>query len=134
MFAALVALHVIVAVSLVLVVLLQTGRGAELGAAFGGLGQATYGRGQYTFVHKVTTALAIVFMLTSLSLAFISTERPRSSIVEPTESRPAAAEQAPATAPTAPAAPAAPAAGAAAPAAPEPTLPQKDAPPPGGSK
>ncbi len=52
MFVALVIVHVVVAVSLVLIVLLQTGRGAELGAAFGGLGQATYGRGQSTFISK----------------------------------------------------------------------------------
>ena len=105
MYIALIVVHIIVAVSLVLIVLLQQGRGAELGAAFGGLGQATYGRGQYTFVHKLTTALAIIFMVTSLSLAFISTERPQSSIFSPTDARPATSGQ-PAGAPGAPATPA----------------------------
>ncbi len=88
MFVALVIVHVVVAVSLVLIVLLQTGRGAELGAAFGGLGQATFGRGQSTFISKLTTVIAIIFMSTSLSLAFISIERPRSSILTPADSRP----------------------------------------------
>jgi preprotein translocase subunit SecG len=126
MYLLLVVVHVVVAISLVLIVLLQQGRGAELGAAFGGMGQATYGRGQYTFVHKVTTALAVVFMATSLSLAFISTETPRSSILSGSEGAP------PAPALPAPAAPAAPAPAAAAPAstrAETPTLPQQPAPP-----
>ncbi|HKI97865.1 MAG TPA: preprotein translocase subunit SecG [bacterium] len=128
MYVALVIVHIIVSISLVLIVLLQQGRGAELGAAFGGLGQTTYGRGEYTFVAKVTTALAVVFMVTSLSLAFISTERPRSSILSPADSRPAAAEQQlPASAPT-------PAPATQQPTAPAtPTLPQQAAPPAGGS-
>lgn len=81
MFIALLIVHVIVAVSLVFIVLLQTGRGAELGAAFGGMGQATQGRGQSTFLSKATTVIAVVFMSTSLSLAFISTNRPTTSIL-----------------------------------------------------
>jgi preprotein translocase subunit SecG len=128
MYAALVVVHVIVAVSLVLIVLLQQGRGAELGAAFGGMGQATYGRGQYTFVHKMTTALAIVFMVSSLSLAFISIERPRSSILSPADSRPATSQESGALpTPAVPAPSAAPAAPAGA------TLPQQDAPPAAGT-
>jgi len=135
MYIALIAVHIIVAVSLVLIVLLQQGRGAELGAAFGGLGQATYGRGQYTFVHKLTTALAIIFMVTSLSLAFISTERPQSSIFSPTDARPASSEQpagapaAPATAPPATGGGAAPANAPGAASSPAPTIPQQPAPP-----
>ena len=125
MYIALIIVHVLVAVSLVLVVLLQAGRGAELGAAFGGMGQTTFGRGQYTFIHKVTTALAVVFMVTSLSLAFISTESPRTSILSPSDSKPAATQEQPANAATVPvptpATPAAPA---------MPTLPQQNAPAP----
>lgn len=135
MYIALVVVHILVSVSLVLIVLLQQGRGAELGAAFGGLGQATYGRGQYTFVAKVTTALAIVFMVTSLSLAFIARERPTGSILSPSDSRPAAAQLPPAApaktehkAP-APAAPTATLPQKPAPAAPAATLPQQPAPP-----
>ena len=128
MFVLLIVIHVIAAVSLVLIVLLQTGRGAELGAAFGGMGQATYGRGQYTFIHKVTTVLAVVFMTTSLSLAFISTERPRTSLLSPADAVPVPAQPAaPAGTPQLPAAPttAAPAstAPAAAPQAPAPAKP-----------
>ena len=102
MFAALTALHVIVAISLVLVVLLQTGRGAELGAAFGGMGQATSGRGKSTFISKFTTAIAIIFMLTSLSLAFLTRERPQSSLLQ--GNQPVQQAPAPAT-PPAPAQP-----------------------------
>ena len=97
MIAALTALHVIVAISLVLVVLLQTGRGAELGAAFGGMGQATSGRGQSTFISKFTTGIAIIFMITSLSLAFLTTERPQSSLLQ--GNRPVQQAPAPATPP-----------------------------------
>lgn len=103
MFITLIVVHVIASISLVIIVLLQTGKGAELGAAFGGVGQATTTRGQYTLVHKVTTALAIIFMSTSLSLAFISTERPRTSLLAPEETSSAPAPQAPAAPQTAPA-------------------------------
>ena len=79
MFFILVIIHVLVSLFLVFVVLLQTGRGAELGAAFGGMGQATYGRGQSTFITKFTTGLAVIFMSTSLTLAFLSSEQPTQS-------------------------------------------------------
>lgn len=98
MIAALTALHVIVAISLVLIVLLQTGRGAELGAAFGGMGQATYGRGQSTFISKLTTGVAIIFMITSLSLAFWTRELPQGSLLQGTRT----SQQAPANAPAQP--------------------------------
>lgn len=81
MFFAIVIVHVLVSIFLVFVVLLQTGRGAELGAAFGGMGQATFGRGQSTFITKFTTALAVIFMTTSLSLAFLSSEQPGRSVI-----------------------------------------------------
>lgn len=88
MFLALVIIHVLVSVFLVFVVLLQTGRGAELGAAFGGMGQATYGRGQSTFITKFTTGLAVIFMSTSLSLAFLSSERPSQSVLSSQSGQP----------------------------------------------
>ena len=68
------ALHVIVCVILVLVVLLQSGRGADLAGAFGGgATQTAFGsRGPASFLSKMTTIAAIVFMLTSLSLAMMS--------------------------------------------------------------
>jgi preprotein translocase subunit SecG len=69
------ALHVIVCVILVLVVLLQSGKGADLAGAFGGgATQTAFGsRGPASFLSKMTTVAAIVFMLTSISLALIST-------------------------------------------------------------
>ncbi len=68
-------LHVIVCVILVLVVLLQSGKGADLAGAFGGgATQTAFGsRGPASFLSKMTTVAAVVFMLTSISLALIST-------------------------------------------------------------
>ena len=66
----LVAFHVLVSLFLILVVLLQTGKGASLGAAFGGASDTMFGaRGAGSFLSKMTTVVAIVFILTSLALA-----------------------------------------------------------------
>jgi preprotein translocase subunit SecG len=67
------ALHVIVCIFLVAVVLLQRGKGAQVGAVFGGGGGATMfgGRGAGNFLTKLTTGAAIVYMLTSLSLSYL---------------------------------------------------------------
>lgn len=74
-------LHVIVAVFLILVVLLQTGKGAEMGAAFGGASQTVFGSGGPAgFMAKLTTTAAVVFMLTSLSLAYFSSGRTKGAI------------------------------------------------------
>lgn len=55
--------------------LIQSGKGAEIGAAFGGSSQTLFGsRGAATFLNKMTTVVAIVFMLTSLALAVIQTK------------------------------------------------------------
>ena len=99
MFTLLLTLHIIMAITLVMVVLLQSGRGAELGAAFGGMGQATYGASKSTFISKFTTGVAIIFMSTSLSLAFLTTDRPKSSLLN----RPAPAANTAPAARTAPA-------------------------------
>lgn len=74
MTAFIITIHVIVSIALILIVLLQTGKGASMGAVFGGAGsQALFGQtGAATFLGKLTTGAAIVFMLTSLSLAYIS--------------------------------------------------------------
>ena len=126
----LVTLHVIVSLALIIVVLLQSGKGAEMGASFGASGsQSVFGAGGgNTFMSKLTTSAAIIFMLTSLSLAFISGKGGGSSIMSGKGARkaakpapmggmplqqpaaPAKAPAAPATAPVSPAAPAAPAA------------------------
>jgi preprotein translocase subunit SecG len=66
-------IHIIVCLFLIAVVLLQSGKGAEMGAAFGGSSQTLFGsRGAASFLSKMTTAAAIVFMLTSLSLAVMT--------------------------------------------------------------
>lgn len=71
----LLAVHIMVAVFLIFIVLIQSGKGAELGAAFGGSSQTLFGsRGAATFFSKLTTITAVVFMVTSLSLAIVSTK------------------------------------------------------------
>ena len=79
----LVTLHIIVCFALIIVVLLQSGKGAEMGASFGASGsQSVFGAGGgNTFMSKLTTSAAIIFMLTSLSLAFISGKGGSSSIM-----------------------------------------------------
>jgi preprotein translocase subunit SecG len=71
-----VVLHVIVCVFLIAVVLLQRGKGAQVGAVFGGGGGATMfgGRGAGNFLTKLTAGAAIVFMATSLTLAYMGLE------------------------------------------------------------
>ncbi len=77
--------HTLISILLIVVVLLQAGRGAELGAAFGGIGQAAAGRPPTTLLTKVTAVLATLFMLSSLWLAFWYRTVP-SSVVQPKQS------------------------------------------------
>ncbi|HAK61463.1 MAG TPA: preprotein translocase subunit SecG [Nitrospiraceae bacterium] len=73
----LIALHVIVSVILILMVLLQKGKGADIGAAFGGASQTVFGpRGAQSFLAKLTTGAAVLFMVTSLVLALIASQKP----------------------------------------------------------
>jgi len=81
MFELILVIHIIACISIIFFVLLQSGRGAELGAAFGSVGQANSVRGNMTGVGKITTGVAIVFMLTSLSLAYLSSDTARDSVV-----------------------------------------------------
>jgi preprotein translocase subunit SecG len=63
-------IHLVVCFFLIFIVLIQSGKGAELGAAFGGSSQTLFGaRGAATFFSKLTTIAAVVFMITSLLLA-----------------------------------------------------------------
>jgi preprotein translocase subunit SecG len=80
----LIIIHVIVSLALIMIVLLQTGKGADIGAAFGvGASQTLFGStGASTFLSKATTVAAVVFMITSLSLAFVSGKRGDGSIME----------------------------------------------------
>ena len=68
-------LHVIVCIFLVAVVLLQRGKGAEIGAVFGGGASSTVfgSRGAGNFLTKLTTGSAIVYMITSLTLSYLYT-------------------------------------------------------------
>jgi len=78
----LVIVHVFVAVALILIVLLQAGKGAALGAAFGGASQTVFGpRGPGSFLGKLTTAAAGIFMVTSLILAVFSSARLDGSVI-----------------------------------------------------
>jgi preprotein translocase subunit SecG len=98
--------HVLVAIALVLIVLLQTGRGSEIGAAFGsGASQTLFGSsGTSGFMTRLTTIVVVVFMVTSLVLAIMYS---RGRISSPMRSQPAPIQQN-VPAPPAPAAPAAP--------------------------
>ncbi len=79
----LIILHVVVCVALIMIVLLQTGKGADMGAAFGGGGSQTLfgSTGASTFLSKATTVAAIIFMLTSLVLAYLSSHRSGSTMM-----------------------------------------------------
>ena len=124
-------IHLVACVFLILVVLLQTGKGAEMGAVFGGGGSSTLfgASGAGNFLTKLTTGTAIVFFLTSLTLAYSSIARTRGTVFDrslpeppplnaPAEKQAAAENKAPqAAAPAEPAPPpAAPAQGESAPA------------------
>ncbi|ABQ26248.1 preprotein translocase subunit SecG [Geotalea uraniireducens] len=79
----LIILHIFVSLALIVIVLLQSGKGAEMGASFGAGGsQSVFGAGGgTTFLSKLTTSAAVIFMLTSLTLAFVSGKGGSSSIM-----------------------------------------------------
>ncbi len=91
--------HILAALAIIALVLLQQGKGADAGAAFGAGGSGTVfgARGAASFLTRTTAALAVVFFLTSLGLAwFASQQVERRSVVERTEAPPAASERVPA--------------------------------------
>ena len=80
--------HILAAIAIVALVLLQQGKGADAGAAFGAGGSGTVfgARGAASFLTRATAVLALVFFLTSLGLAWISSQQvERRSVVERTE-------------------------------------------------
>jgi preprotein translocase subunit SecG len=94
-------IHVIVSIILVLVVLLQSGKGADLAGAFGGgATQTAFGsRGPASFLSKITTIAAVVFMLTSIGLSMIpttATKKEGKSVLENTSGAMPPAKRAPA--------------------------------------
>ena len=87
MYHALIVLHTIFAVLLIVIVLLQSGgKGASMGAIFGGGGSQTLfgSAGPAGFLSKLTTVFAVAFMITSLTIAIIAARRVSKSIVEKT--------------------------------------------------
>ncbi len=94
-------LHVFVCFLMIGAILLQSGKGAEIGASFGGSSQTVFGsRGPANFLSKLTVVVAAVFMLTSFSLAILAKQRNFASTVIDLKQK---------DTPAAPAAPAAPA-------------------------
>jgi preprotein translocase subunit SecG len=98
MFILLTIVHVIVCFFLVVVVLLQSGKAADLAGAFGGMGsQTAFGpRGAATILSKATTIAAGVFMLTSLTLAIMATKQAGTGTSVLERQKPAAQKSAPA--------------------------------------
>ncbi|HEY1372347.1 MAG TPA: preprotein translocase subunit SecG [Candidatus Binatia bacterium] len=104
-------IHVLVSIGLILVVLLQTGKGAEMGAVFGGSSSTVFGSsGAGNFLTRLTTGMAIVFMITSLTLGYFSGRHSSTSVFDTrSESAPAKpAQPVPGAPPQAIPAPAAP--------------------------
>ena len=97
-------IHIIVCIALILIVLLQKGKGADMGAAFGGSSQTVFGgAGASSFLSKVTASAAVIFMITSLLLSLMLSGKRGSSIMEGTDVQvPVTQEQS--AAPAAPAA------------------------------
>lgn len=94
-------IHVLVAIALILVVLLQSGKGADMGAAFGGASQTIFGSsGATTFLSRLTTAAAIIFMITSLSLTALSKSRSGSVMPESAKSKAVTPQEATPVAPS----------------------------------
>jgi preprotein translocase subunit SecG len=78
----LIVIHVIVCLFLIVIVLLQHGKGADIGASFGGSSQSLFGtEGPVPLLNKITTGAAIVFMLTSVSLAYFSSSTSTGSVM-----------------------------------------------------
>jgi len=103
MYALVMTIHVVVCIFLIIVVLLQSGKAADLAGAFGGMGsQTAFGpRGSATLLSKATTISAVLFMVTSLSLSILATRGgagPGKSVLDATPQK--------ATAPAVPRAPA----------------------------
>jgi preprotein translocase subunit SecG len=98
MYALVMTIHVVVCIFLIIVVLLQSGKAADLAGAFGGMGsQTAFGpRGSATLLSKATTISAVLFMVTSLSLSILATRNAGlgTSVLDVTPQRTTAAPKA----------------------------------------
>lgn len=92
----LIIVHIVVCLFLIGIVLLQHGKGADIGATFGGSSQSLFGtEGPLPLLNKITTFVAVLFMVTSISLAYISANRGSGSVMSVLSSdQPAAVEPA----------------------------------------
>ncbi len=115
-----IGLHVLVALVIIGLVLLQHGKGADMGSGFGGGSSSSLfgATGSANFLSRATAVLATVFFLTSLGLAYLATNKPKTGggVLDAVKSQPAekaaekapekaAADKPPADSPKAPAAP-----------------------------
>lgn len=73
MYLAIVAAHVVLSLTLIFIILVQPGRGGDVGAAFGGGDSSLFGpRGPANVLSRITSAVAVLFMVTSVTLAYFS--------------------------------------------------------------
>jgi preprotein translocase subunit SecG len=96
------AVHYFLCFFLIVVILLQAGKGADIGAVFGGASQTVFGgRGPTTFLNKITAVVAMMFIVTSIWLAHISKTRQTASVIDkvPVSSETAAPAEQPAEPP-----------------------------------
>ena len=101
---AVIAVHVIVCITLVILILLQQGKGADVGAVFGGSSQTVFGSsGAGNLLTRVTSGLAVAFFATSMFLAYASTKHVTSSIFDKSSRSAASSKAAPAKPAPAPA-------------------------------
>jgi preprotein translocase subunit SecG len=94
----LIVVHVMVALAIIGLVLLQHGKGADMGSGFGGgaSGSLFGATGSANFLSRATAVLATVFFLLSLALAYVATKKPVESgggVIDAVKSRPAAEEK-----------------------------------------
>ena len=83
MYTFVIVIHIVVCLFLIGVVLLQQGKGADMGAVFGGSSSTIFGSsGAGNFLTRLTTGAAVVFMLTSLTLTYTSARRMTSTIFD----------------------------------------------------
>ena len=98
MYTLIVVIHVFICFLMIGAILLQSGKGAEIGASFGGSSQTVFGsRGPANFLSKLTVAVAAIFMITSFTLAILAKQRTfQSTVIDLNQKSESAAPQAPA--------------------------------------
>lgn len=78
----LVAAHIFICIFLIILVLLQAGKGADIGAVFGGASQAMFGgRGPASFLNKMTIVVSLIFLLTAVGLAKMGQHKGEESVI-----------------------------------------------------